>query len=99
MIVAPLEGRAPAEPTPVPTSTTRKRREALRHGLMAESIVPDDMAGVVAARTVELNDPFMPRTPYEQALVTEIARALTRIDNNAKKGILDLQRTMDRAVI
>src|SRR4051794_27253033 len=70
----------------------RAKRNALKHGLMAESVLPDDLAEVVAARTVAFNVEFAPATPYERWLVGQMALATAKLDRCAVLKILDLQR-------
>src|SRR4051794_15852747 len=103
-----VEGMAPGPETAPPakkrgggprTEAGRlsSRRNAMRHGMTARVLLPDDLVMVVAARTVELTALFAPASAYEGWLVGEMARATARLDRCAELTMVDLGRTIDRA--
>jgi hypothetical protein len=75
----------------------KSRRNALKHGLCAKVLLPDEMAAAVAQRTEEFADEWEPASPYEDWLVGEIALATTRLDRCAAMALADLRRVMQRA--
>jgi hypothetical protein len=98
-----------ADPTDTPTGRKRgggpktpegkekSRRNALKHGLCAKVLLPDEMAAAVAARTEDFAGEWEPASPYEDWLVGEIALAATRLDRCAAMALADLERVMQRA--
>ena len=75
-----------------PEGKERSQRNALRHGMLAEVVFPDDLAAAIANRTAELVDEFVPATPYEAFLVGEMAKATAKLDRCSEMAIVDLQR-------
>src|SRR4051794_35356542 len=75
-----------------PEGKERCKRNALKHSLLAEMILTDDLAAVVAVRAVEFRREFAPQTPYEAWLVGEIALATAKLDHAAKLTLVDHQR-------
>ena len=111
MIASPdrLEAPPPANEVPVPRPRSggprtpegkeRSRRNAMKHGLRARVILPDDLAAAVAERTALLRDEFEASTEYEEWLVGEMARAMARLDRCAEMAVADLRRCVDRAAL
>ena len=93
----------PDAPTPAPRSggpktpegKERSRRNALKHGLRAKVLTPNEMIDDVMNRTCDFAKEFQPRTVYQEWLVGEIALATVRIDRCAALSIVDLQRRMN----
>src|SRR3954451_3116613 len=75
-----------------PEGKERSRRNALKHGLRAKVLVPDEMIEDVRNRTADFAREFQPRTTYQEWLVGEIALATVRIDRFAALSIVALQR-------
>ena len=82
-----------------PEGKERSRRNALKHGLRSKTLLPDDLADAVAARTIEFTTEFAPASPYENWLVGQQALAATRLDRCAELAIADLERRVDRALL
>jgi len=58
------------------------RRNALKHGMAAEKLVlPDQEAGVIAARIIAWTPSFQPRDAYDDWLVEEVVVSSVRIDH------------------
>ena len=95
----------PSEPTPAPRAggprtpegKQRSRRNALKHGLRATVLTPDEMIDDVIHRTVDFVKELQPRTVYQEWLVSQIALATVQLDRCAALGILDLQRRINNA--
>ena len=93
------------EPTPAPSAggpktpegKQRSRRNALKHGLRAKVLIPDEMIDDVMNRTTDFAKEFRPTTTYQEWLVGEIALATVRIDRCAALSIVDLQRRTNNA--
>src|SRR4051794_30440969 len=81
-----------------PEGKEQSKRNALKHGMRAKVLLPDDLAAAVAGRTAELADEFGPESPYEEWLVGQMALASARLDRCAELAIADLRRTVDRAI-
>src|SRR4051812_47479223 len=71
-----------------PEGKERSKRNALRHGMLAELVFPDDLAAAIAARTADLVAEFAPETPYEALLVGEMARATAKMERAADLAIV-----------
>jgi hypothetical protein len=82
-----------------PGGKERSKRNALKHGLRAESLLPDDLADAVAARTTEFAAEFAPETAYEEFLVGQMALASVRLDRCAGLAMVDSARCAERATI
>src|SRR5262249_45106293 len=97
----------PAEPAPkrrgggprTPGGKERSKRNSLKHGLRAESLLPDDLADAVATRTEQFADEFQPQTAYEEFLVGQMALASVRLDRCAELSMVDIARTVERATV
>ncbi|MEO6812000.1 MAG: hypothetical protein ABI353_23060 [Isosphaeraceae bacterium] len=75
------------------------RRNALKHGMRAEVLIPDDLAELVADRTIQFNDQFRPASPYEEWLIGQVAKQTALLDRCGEMAIADLQRQVDRASV
>lgn len=75
------------------------RRNALKHGMRAEVVLPDEMAAGVAERTAKLCDEMHPNTPYETFLVGQIALASIRIERCVELETAALERLAERALV
>src|SRR5258705_9060172 len=82
-----------------PEGKEQSKRNALKHGMRAKVLLPDDLAAAVAERTAELAGEFLPGSPYEEWLVGQMALASARLDRCAELAIADLRRTVDRALL
>src|SRR5262245_8080201 len=93
-----------ATPTPTPTDPAPKRRgggprtpegkerskrNAIKHGLRAKSLLPEDLADAVAKRTEQFAEEFAPETAYEEFLVGQMALASVRLDRCAELSMVD----------
>ena len=77
----------------------QSRCNALKHGMRAKLLLPDDLAAAVALRRDQLAAEFGPSTAYEDWLVGEMALASARLDRCAEMALVDLQRGIDRALL
>ena len=75
------------------------RRNALKKGLRAKVVFPDELAARIDQRSAEFAVEFRPRTPYEAYLVRDMALASVRIECCARESIVDLQRVIDHASV
>ena len=95
------KGSAPARPRSggprTPEGKARSRRNALKTGLRAKVVLPEDLAIVVAQRTTEFVAEFQPRTPYEKRLVRDMALASAQYERCAERSIMDAARIANRA--
>src|SRR4051812_9614169 len=82
-----------------PEGKEQSKRNALKHGMRAKVLLPDDLAAAVAERTAELAGEFLPGSPYEEWLVGQMALASARLDRCAELAIADLRKTVDRALL
>lgn len=80
-----------------PEGKARSRRNALKDGLRAKVVFPDEVAATVATRTTEFLDEFRPRTPYERFLVRDMALCSVQIELCGALSIVDLDRASNRA--
>jgi hypothetical protein len=95
----------PSEPPPTtrsggpktPEGKERSRRNALKHGLRAKVLTPDEMIDDVITRTADFAKELQPRTAYQEWLVAQIALATVQLDRCAALGIVDLQRRINHA--
>src|SRR4051794_3845036 len=71
-----------------PEGRDRARRNALKHGMMARVVFPEELDIAIARRTDELKREFSPATPYEEQLVVEMARATAKLDYNHAQGLV-----------
>src|SRR5258705_11727021 len=69
-----------------PEGKEQSKRNALKHGMRAKVLLPDDLAAAVAGRTAELADEFGPGSPYEEGLVGQMAPASPRPGPRAGLG-------------
>src|SRR5258707_95790 len=81
-----------------PEGKEQSKRNALKHGLRAKVLLPDDLAAAVADRKTQLNGEFEPRSPYEEWLIDQMATATAQLDRCAELAIVDLGRCSERAV-
>src|SRR4051794_26399533 len=58
-----------------PEGRDASKRNSLKHGLLAESVFPDELADAIARHTDLLKREFAPASPYEELLITRMARA------------------------
>ena len=75
------------------------RWNAVRHGCMAKLLLPADLAAEVAKCTAILTEHFRPTTEFEVGLLITMGRVAAQLERNQKLKVVDLQRTMDRAVL
>jgi hypothetical protein len=80
-----------------PGGKERSRRNAIKHGLRAESLLPDDLADAVAQRTTDFAAEFEPGTAYEEFLVGQMALASIRLERCAELSMIDAARSAQRA--
>jgi hypothetical protein len=73
------------------------RGNAMKHGLRAKVLLPDDLVDAVAARTAEMTAQHAPANPYESWLVGEMANAAAKLQRSDELMIIDLERVIDRA--
>jgi hypothetical protein len=92
---APRRGGGPR----TPEGKEQSKRNALKHGLRAKVVLPEDLAAAVDARTAELAEEFEPRSSYEEWLVREMALATARIDRCAELSLADIVRGAERATL
>src|SRR3954453_5689306 len=78
-----------------PEGRDRSRRNALKHGLCAKVLLPDDLAAAVQSRTAEFSEAFAPGTTYEEWLVGQMGLSAARLDRCAEMAIADLQRVVE----
>src|SRR4051812_6940200 len=75
-----------------PEGKERCKRNALKHAMLAEHLLTEELATVVAVRTLEFVAEFVPSTPYETWLVGQIALATAKLDHLENLMIVDHQR-------
>lgn len=102
-VIETLETKGSAPPRPrsggprTPEGKARSRRNALKTGLRAKVVLPEDLAVDVAERATEFVVEFQPRTPYEKRLIRDMALASAQYDRCAELSIKDVARVADRA--
>jgi len=72
------------------------KRNALKHGLMAEKIFPDDLKKAIDAYTAELIRLRCPRDDNELWLVGQVAKCRAKLDKIDVLSLVDQQRVIDR---
>ena len=72
-----------------PKGAERSRRNALKHGLRARFLLPDDLAAAVAERTADFADEFA-RDALRGVLVGEMGLATARLERCAAMSLADL---------
>src|SRR5258708_20422882 len=77
-----------------PEGKEQSKRNALKHGMRAKVLLPDDLASAVAERTAELAGEFLPGSPYEEWLVGQMALASARLDPRAELALPAPPRTL-----
>src|SRR5262245_66408419 len=73
-----------------PEGKENSKRNAVRHSLTSEEVLTEELAAVLASRAVEFRAEFGPRTPYEDWLVGQIARATVQLDRCHELMLVDL---------
>lgn len=73
------------------------RRNALKHGMRAKVIFPDDLAGLITERTSQYHDQHQPTDPYESWLLAQVAVNTTLLDRCVELTVADIGRRVDRA--
>jgi len=81
-----------------PEGREKSKRNSTKHGLLAESVFPDEMAEAIATRTAEFAEQFAPGSPYEVVLVGEVAKAVVKLELCDELMVADLRRTIEIAV-
>jgi hypothetical protein len=79
-----------------PEGKLNSRKNALKHGLRAQVLLPDDLAEAAASRTAELAAEFQPQSPYEDWLIGQMGTAAAQLDRCAELKLIDLRRCIDR---
>lgn len=80
-----------------PAGKDASRRNALKHGMRAEVVFPEDLAAVIAERTGQFNAQFQPVGPYEEWLIGQVAVNSAMIDRCAEVSAAELHRLAARA--
>jgi len=80
-----------------PEGKNASRRNALKHGLRSKIVFPEDVATLVEQRTDDFTAEFAPRSPYEAALVRDMAVSSVRIERCTSLSVADLVRVAERA--
>ena len=75
------------------------RWNAVRHGCMAKVLLPADLEAEVAKHTAMLAEHHCPTSDYEVSLIATMGRVRAQLERNQQMKVVDLQRTMDRAVL
>lgn len=75
----------------------RSARNAIKHGLRATKLLPEDLEAAVAQRREEMTADLRPETPYQEWLIDQAALAAARLDRCAAMAGLDIQRQVERA--
>src|SRR5579871_3488266 len=66
------------------------KRNALKHGMMAKEVFPEDLAAEIQAAVAELVAQFRPTTAYELRLVTDMGRAHAQINRCVMYRFIDV---------
>ena len=75
------------------------RWNAVRHGCMAKLLLPADLEIEVEKCTAMLTEHYRPTTDYEVGIIATMGRVAAQLERNQQMKVVDLQRTMDRAVL
>jgi len=75
------------------------RWNALRHGCMAKVLFPADLEAEIEQCTAGLTEHHQPTSAYEVGLIKNLGRLAAQIERLQVMKVIDLQRTMDRAVV
>ena len=75
------------------------RWNAVRHGCMAQTLLPADLQKEVDDFTAVFTERYQPTDIAERAAVATMGRTAAQLARNQKMKVVDLQRTMDRAII
>jgi hypothetical protein len=75
------------------------RWNALRHGCMAKVLFPPELEAEIEQCTAVLTEHYQPTTAYEVGLIKNLGRLAAQIERLQVMKVIDLQRTMDRAVV
>src|SRR5262245_59549200 len=74
-----------------PEGKERAKANAMKHGLRATVLRPDELVAARDRHRAELDRQFAPRSGYEAWLLGEIARAMAQLDRCADLAIADLR--------
>jgi hypothetical protein len=80
-----------------PEGKARSRRNSLKSGLQSQVVFPEDMANNIAQRTREFTESFGAKTPYEEALIRDMALNCVRFERASAISCLDNERLVERA--
>lgn len=72
---------------------------AVRHGCMAKVLLPADLEAEVKKHTAMLTEHHRPTSDYEANLIATMGRVSAQLERNQQMKVVDLQRSMDRAVL
>src|SRR6185437_13689727 len=72
------------------------KRNALKHGLMAETIFPDELQKDIDRYTALLLSIYAPRDDNQRWLVGQIAKGRAKLDHLGVLQAVDRQRRIDR---
>ena len=75
------------------------RWNAVRHGCMAKLLLPADLEIEVQKCTATLTEHYRPTSDHEVGIIATLGRLAAQIERNQQMKVVDLQRTMDRAVL
>jgi hypothetical protein len=75
------------------------RWNAVRHGCMAKTLIPADLESEVQQCTVILTEQYRPTSAFEIKAIANMGRLAAQLERNQKMQVVDLQRTMDRALL
>src|SRR4051794_41840024 len=78
-----------------PEGKEQSKRNALKHGMRAKVLLPDDLAAAVEARTEELAGGFGPGAPYEGGLGGGMGPAPAQNGRRGGLAILHPPRPID----
>ena len=73
------------------------RWNAVRHGCMAQTLIPADLQIEVDQCTAMLTEEYRPTTAFEVSAIARMGRLRAQLERLDKMIVIDLQRTMDRA--
>ena len=73
------------------------RWNAVRHGCMAQMLIPADLQVEVDQCTAMLTEEYRPTTAFEGSAIARMGRLRAQLERLEKMIVIDLQRTMDRA--
>ena len=75
------------------------RWNALRHGCMAKVLFPADLEAEIEKCTAVLTEHHQPTSDYELGIIKNLGRLAAQMERLQVMKVIDLQRTMDRAVV